>query len=111
MATALITSIKTTNEIVLSYNYAIYGVGKNNKYEFFSKIFFINYIIGIGYLIFLLVYKLRFSSPRPNISHGCWVNAIVMFSISAFSLNKEMNVFAPFPVWLNVYTLCMIGVF
>lgn len=79
--------------------------------DFFSQSFFINYGITIAYLIFLLAFKLRFSVPRPKISYGCWINVVVLFTISAFSLNKELSVFATFPVWLNIYTLLMVALF
>jgi XrtN system VIT domain protein len=82
-----------------------------SDFGFMSQTFFANYIVAIAYLIILLIAKLSLKSPRPNISHGCWVNVVVLFSISAFSLNKEMYVFAPFPAWLNIYTLAMIGFF
>jgi len=79
--------------------------------DFFSGAFLVNYVIGVIYMIFLLVNKVQLEKPRPNIYYGCWVNALVLFTLSAFSLNKEMNVFSPFPFWLNVYALSTVGLF
>ncbi len=79
--------------------------------DIFSIVFFVNYGIAFGYAVFMLINKLQYSKPRPPIFIGCWVNAAVLFTISAFSLNKQMGVFAPFPTWLNVMTLTMTAIF
>ncbi|MCE3230058.1 MAG: XrtN system protein [Bacteroidetes bacterium] len=96
---------------LLSFLIYLLATHKADDMGIFSGTFFVNYGIAIIYMILLLVNKLRLSSPRPNITFGCWVNAVILFTISAFSLNKEMHVFAAFPVWLNIYTLSMVGLF
>jgi XrtN system VIT domain protein len=83
----------------------------DDDFGIFSGTFFVNYGMAIIYMIILLINKLRLSSPRPNITFGCWSNAVILFTISAFSLNKEMHVFANFPTWLNIYTLAVVGLF
>lgn len=79
--------------------------------DIFTGIFFCNFAIAIGYGLLLLFYKLSLAKPRPNLFFGCWINFSMLFTISAFSLNKEMWVFAAFPDWLNVYTLLMVALF
>ena len=92
-------------------SFIIYLVTKNRESnsDFFSQSFFINYAISIGYLILLIAYKLKFNSPRPKIAQACWINVVILFTISAFALNQDMEVFAQFPEWLNVYTLLLIA--
>lgn len=87
------------------------GAHRDPTRDFFSQVFFLNYGISIIYLVILLSSKKRFDAPRPSISQACWINFVVLLTISAFSLNQEMNVFARFPTWLNVYTLLSIPLF
>lgn len=89
----------------------VLGMEDTRGNAFFSGLFVLNFIFTFFYAVILLGFKLSYSSPRPNITQGCWVNLIVLFTISAFSLNQEMQVFARFPLWLNVYTLLMVAVF
>jgi hypothetical protein len=65
-------------------------------------VFFVNYGLTIVYGIAILIAKRQIEKPRPPIFFGCWINLVVLFTISAFSLNENMNVFAPFPIWMNV---------
>lgn len=55
------------------------------------------------------MYKFKFEKPRPKISQACWINFVILFTISAFALNQSMIVFASFPNWLNVYTLLLVA--
>lgn len=71
-----------------------------------SGIFFLNYILFLGYGLFLLVQHFAQPRPRAALHLGSLINLVVLFSISAFSLNTTMHVFAPFPLWLNIYTVC-----
>jgi len=87
------------------------GVEDSRGNTLFSGLFVLNFIFTFLYAVILLGFKLSCSRPRPNITQGCWVNLVVLFTISAFSLNQEMQVFARFPLWLNVYTLLMVAVF
>lgn len=99
---------------IISFAIYLFGVlGKQdlNLRSFLSGMFIMNFIFTFLYAVILLGFKLSYSSPRPNITQGCWVNLVVLFTISAFSLNQEMQVFARFPLWLNIYTLLMVAVF
>lgn len=91
---------------------AFYLLGDHgNQHSFTSGMFFISYGLSIAYLVILLFNKISISRPRPGISYACWINALILFTISAFSLNKDMHVFAKFPLWLNIYTLLSIPLF
>lgn len=99
---------------IISFSIYLFGIlGKQdlNLRSFLSGMFILNFIFTFLYAVILLGFKLSYSSPRPNITQGCWVNLVVLFTISAFSLNQEMQVFARFPLWLNIYTLLMVAVF
>jgi XrtN system VIT domain protein len=93
------------------YLFGALGMQDLNFRSFLSGMFVMNFIFTFIYAVILLGYKLSYSSPRPNITQGCWVNLVMLFTISAFSLNQEMQVFARFPAWLNIYTLIMVAVF
>jgi len=77
----------------------------------FNFAFFLNYGVSLCYLAIMLIAKLRQSSPRPSIPYACWINAAILFTISAFALNKGMYIFAKFPIWLNIYTLLSLPLF
>ena len=96
---------------LITMSFIIYLITKGNHSsgDFFSQSFFINYAIAIGYFVFLLAYKFKFESPRPKVSQACWINFVILFTISAFALNQNMIVFASFPNWLNIYTLLLVA--
>jgi XrtN system VIT domain protein len=74
-------------------------------------LFVFNFMATILYYIALVVNKYRQSKPRPNIPFACWVHLVLLYTISAFSLNRNMQVFSEFPLWLNMYTLIGASVF
>ncbi|MBP7510435.1 MAG: XrtN system VIT domain-containing protein [Bacteroidia bacterium] len=67
-------------------------------------LFLLNFACAIGFYIGLIVIKFLQNKPRPKIPFACWVQFVLLFTISAFALNKLIAVFAAFPVWLNIYT-------
>ena len=95
--------------IIISFIIYLTTKGTQSKSDFFSQSFFINFAISIGYFIFLIAYKLKCNSPRPKIAQACWINVVVLFTISAFALNQDMEVFAQFPQWLTIYTLLLVA--
>ncbi|MES2516412.1 MAG: XrtN system VIT domain-containing protein [Bacteroidota bacterium] len=97
--------------IITSFIVYLVSRGQSSRGDIFSQSFFINYGLCILYAIYLGICKLKFEHPRPKISYGCWINVVLLFTISAFSLNQEMDVFAAFPNWLNIYTLTMVALF
>jgi len=97
--------------ITISFLIYLLAARASNSPGLFSGIFFLNYILGIAYLFILLVDKKSRPQPRPNIDYRCWVNVVILFTISAFSLNKEMRVFAEFPTWLNIYSVLSLPLF
>ncbi len=99
--------------VLIVISFIVYLISRTQSAggDFFSQSFFINYGICVGYFVFICLYRLKFEKPRPKIFYGCWINAVLLFTISAFSLNLEMGVFATFPDWLNIYTLLMVALF
>ena len=74
-------------------------------------LFLFNFLACIGYYVAMLIYKFKQQRPRPNIPYAVWVHFVLLFTISAFSLNRSLEVFAQFPLWLNTYTLLAVSVF
>ncbi|MCC6371132.1 MAG: XrtN system VIT domain-containing protein [Bacteroidia bacterium] len=89
----------------------LWNSNDNNRSDFLSGGILINFSLVYVHLVILFLSKIRLQQPRQDIPMECWINQVVLFTISAFTLNQEMSVFAPFPVWLNIYTLSLIGVF
>jgi XrtN system VIT domain protein len=95
-------------------SFGLYFITKRSGDEFFGFFglsFFVSYAMAIGYLLLIWIGKLTLPKPRPAIPVALWTNLVVLFTISAFSLNKNMLVFAPFPTWLNVVTVSMVFLF
>ncbi|OYU95591.1 MAG: XrtN system VIT domain-containing protein [Bacteroidetes bacterium B1(2017)] len=67
-------------------------------------VFVLNFLLSFVYWLSLLLKKRQQEKPRPSIPFACWVHFVLLFTISAFSLNRSIQVFAPFPTWLNIYT-------
>ncbi len=69
--------------------------------------FVLNGLISLGYLLHLWFgYAVRRdpeTGKRMAIPYACWVNFVLLFTISAFSLNTMIPVFAKFPWWLSLY--------
>lgn len=97
--------------IITSFLIYLLNFNDQDTTALFSQTFFLNYLISVGYLVLLFFNRIQHEKPRPSISYGCWINVVILFTISAFSLNKEMVVFSPFPTWLNIYTLLSIPLF
>jgi XrtN system VIT domain protein len=69
--------------------------------------FLLNAIISLFYLGHLwFSFSVRRdpdTQKRNPIPYACWVNFVLIFTISAFSLNTMIPVFAKFPWWLSLY--------
>jgi XrtN system VIT domain protein len=114
--------MKTINQLNKGYviglalctiSFIIYLLGsrQNDEFNFFSQTFFLNYGISFAYMLMLFLSKENRENPKDNIPYSCRINFVILLTISAFSLNREMNVFAQFPTWLNVYTVLSIPLF
>lgn len=97
--------------IIISFLIYILTKSESITSGLFSNTFFINYGICILYFIVLTLVKTQFEKPKPKIPFDCWINMIVLLTISAFALNQEMKVFSKFPDWLNVYTVLIVALF
>jgi XrtN system VIT domain protein len=82
----------------------IFAVAMPVSSQNFGGAFFINYVISAGYLLFLFIrgiakYKWRFS--KGKLIHT--VMLLLIWFVSAFALNREMNIFDSSAPWLNVW--------
>lgn len=91
--------------IALSLIIYLFSFNIESSSDPFTVTFFLNYCIWIAYGITMIVYKMRFEKPRPDISNRIWINFVLLVTISAFSLNATIRVFAVFPIWLSIYTI------
>lgn len=73
--------------------------------------FFIHYIIAVFYLVSTRLILTFGSGKKDQSRFAHWINTVILFTISAFALNRELLVFAPFPMWLNVYTILCLPLF
>ena len=75
-------------------------VGQENA----TGAFFINYVISVGYLVAVLIKTMSKNGWRlakGELKHTCIL--LVLFFISAFALNGDMNVFDNSVTWLSVW--------
>lgn len=71
-------------------------------------IFIVNGLLSFVYFLLIIGNRIRKAyrqNNEPSIAYGIWVNFVLLYTISAFSLNTVIPVFAPFPWWLTLYTL------
>ena len=83
---------------------SVLGITDQFKRESASGSFFINYAISAGYLLALFfsnLAKYRWKLSQGKIRHT--VMMLVLWFISAFALNREMNVFDQSVPWLSVW--------
>ncbi len=69
--------------------------------------FLFNDLMSLIYLLHIwfgfAVHRHPETGKRIAIPYACWVNFVLLFTISAFSLNTLIPVFARFPWWLSLY--------
>ncbi|NQX97471.1 MAG: XrtN system VIT domain-containing protein [Flavobacteriales bacterium] len=71
-------------------------------------IFYINYIIAIAYFIgtlFLSIIRNWFKFSKYN--YQKFILALILFSISCFTINIPFAVFSKFGTWVNIYLVAM----
>lgn len=98
--------------ILLLFSFAWYVFAERlqsgHKSHDFSASFWICYIGTIAYTFLIIAENgIRWSKLKAT-DNRLWTIALSLFTISAFALNKTIPVFAPFPTWLNVYTLSLV---
>lgn len=74
----------------------------------FSGVAIINFVLSAIYFIAILLVRWTDEEGKRRRDHRLWVNMVVLLTVSAFSLNKDMGIFAPFPLWLNIYTVLVV---
>lgn len=98
--------------VLIAVSYIAYLLKKNYfpGQDFFdaNSFFWINFLICIGYF---LVVQIDNMSQKPwrflHIEDRLYSNMLILFSISAHSLNTELTVFAPYVEWLSVVLFVM----
>ncbi len=71
-------------------------------------VYFVNYAIAIVYFLgtmFMSIVKNRFKFSKYNYRH--FLCALILFSISCFTINIPFAIFLKFGTWVNVYLLIM----
>jgi XrtN system VIT domain protein len=75
----------------------------------FSQAFGINYIC----FLFFAVCTLISTGIRPSkiavSDHRLWIQNVIILTFSALCLNIDIQVFAPFPIWMNVTVFLMMS--
>jgi XrtN system VIT domain protein len=71
----------------------------------YDAMFFVHFTLTFLYWLALIIYQFSLPKPRPSIPYACWINIMLLLSVSAFSLNEELHVFATFPTWMMVYII------
>ena len=66
--------------------------------------FFVNYIFSIGYFLIVLINNRPFFRFR-QIDRRLIIVSLVLFSISSFTLNNSIVIFAQFTLWVKVYLI------
>jgi len=72
--------------------------------------FFVNYIIALGYFLIVLINNRPFFKFR-QIDKRLIVISLILFSISAFTLNNSIVIFAQFTLWVKVYLILFYSAF
>lgn len=98
--------------VLIAISYVVYLLKKNYfpGQDFFDSgsFFWINFIICVGYFLVVQVDNFALKPWRfRNIEERLYSNMLVLFSISAHSLNTELTVFAPYVEWLSVVLFIM----
>lgn len=71
-------------------------------------IFFVNYVIAIAYFLgtlFLSILRNWFRFSKYN--YQKFICALILFSISCFTINIPFAVFSKFGLWMNIYLIAM----
>jgi len=96
--------------LILSFVWYLYAnrLQDGHRNLDFSASFWVCYVTTICYTILILAENGIRWARLKNSDNRLWTIALSLFTISAFALNKTVTVFAPFPAWLNLYTLSLV---
>ncbi len=72
--------------------------------------FFVNYIFAIGYFLIVLINNRPFFKFR-QIDKRLIIISLILFSISSFTLNNSIVIFAQFTLWVKIYLIFFYGAF
>ncbi len=79
---------------------------KGTSSDFFTGSFFINYILALGYFSFILLRRIIFQGWNIfKLDGGSFRLFVVLFTISAFALNRSMRAFSEPVLWLEIYII------
>ena len=88
------------------------SLNRNANLDFFEESggFFVNYIFALGYFLVVLINNRPFFKFR-QIERRLIVLSLIHFSISSFTLNNSMVVFAQFTLWVKFYLILFYSAF
>lgn len=95
-----------TGFILIAVSTALFFFSAQFSQQKDTHIFFINYVFSVGYFLTILIHT--FSRYRWHLSSGKITHTVlllILWFISAFSLNREMNVFDSSTNWLSVWVV------
>jgi XrtN system VIT domain protein len=95
-----------TGLVLILASFCIFALTQKLENDSVGGVFFVNYVIAAGYLIAVFVYAV--SLPKMPLSKGKLAYTLLMlilFFISAFALNREMNVFDRSVTWLCAWLI------
>ncbi len=72
--------------------------------------FFVNYIFAIGYFLIVLINNRPFFRFR-QIDKRLIIISLILFSISSFSLNNSIVIFAQYTLWVKLYLILFYSAF
>jgi XrtN system VIT domain protein len=91
--------------IVLGAICYAFGTKESSRFDLFSGPFALAYVVFLGYFVITLsTTGIRFHKLAVS-DHRLWINNVIILTFSALCLNVDMQVFAPFPIWMNI-TIC-----
>ncbi len=98
--------------ILIAISYIIYLLKKNyfSGQDFFDSgsFFWLNYGICVFYFFAMLRHNyLQHSRVFRKLDARLFSNSLILFSISAHSLNTELTVFAPYVEWMSILLFLM----
>src|ERR1041385_2923307 len=96
-------SLSIVGIILIIVSAIVFAISSQLNHQSASGVFFINYLISVGYLLTVFIRTFSnhgWSLVKGRIEHT--ILLLVLWFISAFALNRDMNVFDSSVVWLSV---------
>lgn len=98
--------------IVISFLFHLFlSYKRDNTFTSFMEddaIYYVNYVIALAYFLgvfFMGIIKVWFKFSQYNYKR--FICAITLFSISCYTINYPVPIFAKFDTWVNIYIILM----